>query len=182
MATTTIILGGQEIAVDDTTHELVVKASGITFDGSVDIGDVNLLNAAGTKINPATQESLAAILAKLIAAPATEAKQDIANASLDTVASATGLFTVVSQGRTSAVAGAVAITLHATTACKFFRFWLDPGASSVQVDATGAAADGDEPSYDSSMGPQMVRLATPATAITVYFAGSVGYLNWVAGN
>ncbi len=76
MATQKVLFGGQLIAVDDTTGELVVKVSGLVLDPTVDMGDVNLLSATGVKINPATQETLAAILAKIIASPATEAKQD----------------------------------------------------------------------------------------------------------
>lgn len=32
------------------------KVSGITFDAGVDIGDINLLNIAGSKVNPATSD------------------------------------------------------------------------------------------------------------------------------
>ena len=74
MAIKRVMIGGQLIAVDDSTGELMVKVSGVTLDADIDIGDVNLLNAAGAKINPATSD-----------------KQDTANSSLAAIAaSATG--------------------------------------------------------------------------------------------
>ena len=58
MAIKRMMIAGQRLAVDDATGELIVRVSGLTLDPSVDIGDVNLLDAAGTKINPATREGL----------------------------------------------------------------------------------------------------------------------------
>ena len=94
MATKKIFIAGQYLVVDEDTGELMVKVSGITFGADIDIGNVNLLNKAGLKIDPATEAKqdvvaarllnggdsaaklLADILAKILAAPATEAKQD----------------------------------------------------------------------------------------------------------
>ena len=76
MAIKRVLIGGQMLAVDTETGALLTQVSGITFDGDVNIGDIHLLDGTDQKINPATQETLAAVLAKLIAAPATEAKQD----------------------------------------------------------------------------------------------------------
>jgi hypothetical protein len=49
------------VAVNPTTHKLQVETA-----TDVDIGDVSVLNAAGVKINPATEESLAAVAARLL--------------------------------------------------------------------------------------------------------------------
>jgi len=59
------------VPVDEATG--AIRVTGIEFDKDIDIGDINLLNMAGDKINPATAEGLAAILAKLSADPATQA-------------------------------------------------------------------------------------------------------------
>ena len=90
--------------------------------------------------------------------------------------------TFVADGVEAAVAGAVAITLHASTECRFFTFWLDSGSSSVHVKTDGTVAAVTAPKYEDNMGAKTVRLATPATTITVFFDGAVGNLNWIAEN
>lgn len=109
---------------------------------------------------------------------------DIVKTLADVIATlkCSGAFAVVSSGRTASVAGAVAITLHASTVCEFFKFWLDAGSSSVRVNPSGSVADVDTVKYDDTMGVQTIRLATPATTITVFFDGAIGNLNWIAGN
>jgi len=72
--------------------------------------------------DPATQETLAAILAKIIAAPATEAKQDTALAATALVGTRAyaAPMTRVAVGSTSAYSEAVTATevlLHASTRC-----------------------------------------------------------------
>ncbi|MBE3132791.1 MAG: hypothetical protein IMZ55_04905 [Acidobacteria bacterium] len=86
----------------------------------------------------------------------------------------------VADGVTAAAAGAVAITLHATTTCRFFTFWLSTGASDVHVKTDGTAGGATSPAYYDNMGAKTIRLATPATTITVFFDGAVGNLNWIA--
>ncbi|MDD4891255.1 MAG: hypothetical protein PHU85_15145 [Phycisphaerae bacterium] len=118
---------------------------------------------------------------------ASAAKQDTANTALAAIQAAvesggSNPPTIVGTGRTTAVAGAVAITLHASTTCSLFRFWLDAGSSSVRVAPDGTVADATDTKFDDSFGPETIRIATPATAITVFFDGAVGTLNWVAGN
>ena len=53
------------VPIDEETGQPLVKVTGITFDKDVDIGDVTLLDAEGTKINPATSEGQAAIAGKI---------------------------------------------------------------------------------------------------------------------
>ena len=72
---------------------------GLTFDGTVNVGEVSfdqttpgttngvVVNSSALPTGAATQTTLAALLAKVIAAPATEAKQDTGNTSLATIAS-----------------------------------------------------------------------------------------------
>jgi hypothetical protein len=51
------IIGGQLIAFDSETNELMVKVSGMTIEvEDLDIGNVNPLNVAGEKVNPSTEE------------------------------------------------------------------------------------------------------------------------------
>jgi len=88
---------------------------------------------------------------------------------------------VISEGVEAAAAGNTEITLHASTLCQKFRFWLDAGSSVVRVSSLGAARNY-SPAYGDDMGPQTIRLSPPATSITVFFDGAVGNLNWVAGN
>lgn len=65
--------------VDTEVHEDTVPANSRPL-------PVKVLNAAGTVPDFATQTTLAAILAKILTAPATEAKQDVGNTSLSTIA------------------------------------------------------------------------------------------------
>ena len=99
------------------------------------------------------------------------------------MSAANGLLTVVGEGRTALAAGAMDITLHASTPCEYFYFWLDDGASTVHYKSTGVNATGttDVPQF-ASMGPRIIKLATPATTIRLWGTGILGNVNWIAGN
>ncbi len=133
--------------------------------GTLIIEQIKIKNAAGDIVNPANVEN-----------------QELLISALADIAATSGMFTIVNQGRTQCAAGPVEIPLDTETDCTYFLFWLDPLSSSVQVDSEGAVADGDEPMYDAGMAPRVIKLATPAKSITVYFAGETGWLNWKAGN
>ena len=83
---------------------------------------------------------------------------------------------------TAAGTGAEAITLHASTPCQYFRFWLSPGSGTVRVNPDGSAAGATSPQFDTSMAPVTIKLATPAASITIYVDAASGYLYWMAGN
>ncbi len=59
------MIGGQWIPFDSETGELLVKVSGVTLDADIDIGDVNLLDTVGSKVNPATEDKQDSILSAL---------------------------------------------------------------------------------------------------------------------
>ena len=87
MAYKRVAISGLDVMVDQTTGAMLVAVSGITFAGTVELGSVGVFNATDQRINPAkedgnlatlagkdfaTQTTLAAVLAKLVAAPALE--------------------------------------------------------------------------------------------------------------
>lgn len=85
--------GMQVILIDPATGEMVSPATsgGETVGGATaakqDTGNTTLASILAKIIAaPATEASLAAVLAKIIAAPATEAKQDTGNTSLSRIA------------------------------------------------------------------------------------------------
>lgn len=111
MATKRILLGGQLLAVDEDTGALVVLVSGLTFDRDIDIGDLHLLNIAGAKINPATCEGQTAILAKLSPDPATQTTLAAVLAKLAASVAVTGPLTNTELRATAVpVSGTVAVT------------------------------------------------------------------------
>lgn len=80
-----IITIGNKLAVRATELENLIASLGGATEAKQDVGNTSLSTISGKDF--ATQATLAAILAKIIAAPSTEAKQDIGNTSLSTIAS-----------------------------------------------------------------------------------------------
>lgn len=102
-----------------------------------------------------------------------------------TLLAAQGIMPVrVGFGVATIAAGANAITLHASTACKYFYFFVPTGGSVVYYRPGGAAADAattpNQP-IDATMQGKLVILDTPATSITLWGV-SASSVVWVAGN
>jgi len=96
-----------------------------------------------------------------------------------------GIKTLVNFGLlnlTTAGTGTEVITLHDSTLCSRFRFWLSPASGHVRVNPDGTAAGATSHEYDPSMDKTTIILATPAASITIYVDAASGYLNWMAGN
>ncbi len=171
---------GRAVAIDTDTGRLIVALAeaDITL-----VTSENMASVGGTAVAVNSGNASAGCQRVVIAT------DDVNLAAISTAmkdaAAAAGIMTVVGKGRQAAPGGApatAAITLHASTVCKYFRFWLDSLSSTVRVNADGTAADATSPKFDDTMGVRTIKLATPAKTITVYFDGAVGYLNWEAGN
>lgn len=158
-------------ATDDTRVKVGVASSAAVSDNALYVADPNVKTATST-LKAATD---------IIVTSATLAKETGGN--LANLAAAQGLFTVVGQGRQANASGSIAITLHASTVCKYFYFWLDDSASNIHFkqDGTNATAT-TNPAWYASQGAHLIILATPATSITLWGTGATGYINWVAGN
>jgi hypothetical protein len=145
MAYETIHIGGQNILHDPATGALVVIAQ-LEATPTIDIGDIQVKNAAGAVINPATAEGQASILDKLPTGGATAAKQDAGNASLDSIAAATLPRTVVAtkfaavdntvNGQTYATLKGSAI--EATT--QWLEVYAEHSTDDVRVNPLGNAS------------------------------------------
>jgi hypothetical protein len=121
----------------------------------------------------ATQATLAALLAKTLAAPATEAKQDTGNTSLATIATQTaGLATAA--GLTST--GTKLDTLHTDLTGSLTTQNRSVTASGTITAVNGAVGDGstDRSTYASAR----IQLAGTFTA-TVVFESSIDGTNWI---
>jgi len=114
--------------------------------------------------------------------PATIGKQDQMTYALRQLlagqAATQGSFTMVDEGVTPCVAGAVQIDFN--DGCDYFEFWLDTGASNVQVSSSGVANAG-SPKYWPAAGRVTIQLAQTTDFIIVFFDGGNLNLNWRAG-
>jgi len=111
--------------------------------------------------------------------PATIGKQDqIIYALRELQSASTGGFAVIDEGITACVAGAVRIDFN--DGCDYFEFWLDTGASNVQVSSSGVANVG-SPKYWPATGRVTIQLAQTTDFIIVFFDGGNLNLNWRAG-
>lgn len=98
-------------------------ASGNETFANKDIGGVKFpkhiqYDSSGAEVEPATETTAEAILAKIIAAPATEAKQDTGNSSLATIAGAISSSKVATKAASGDFADGAIATLGAKTDAK----------------------------------------------------------------
>ena len=119
---------------------------GLTFDGTVNVGEVSfdqttpgttngvVVNSSALPTGAATQTTLAAVLAKIIAAPATEAKQDTGNSTLSTI---NGKLTACNTGAVTVAASA--LPTGAATAAKQPALGTAGSASADVITVQGIA-------------------------------------------
>ena len=93
---------------------------------------------------------------------------------------------LVGYGLDAIAAGSTPITLHASTLCKYFHFYLTTGAAAVYYheDGTNATAvtGALNKQFDATFGGKLIVLATPAKTITLWGASASGSICWSAGN
>ena len=145
---------------------------GLTFDGTVNVGEVSfdqttpgttngvVVNSSALPTGAATQTTLAALLAKVIAAPATEAKQDTGNTSLSSI---DGKMTACNTG--AVVVSSSALPSGAATAAKQPALGT-AGAPSVDVISVQGVTNGT---------PQPVSGTVTANVATTSLAKSSAY-------